>query len=71
MKKEEIKFKRGVYTIHIPFMPKIGAYGELYEQIKKTKYPKNTRRIEATLTVAIDLEEGKISYEMAQVSISK
>jgi len=67
----KIRFKKGIKTIHVPFHPEMGSYNQLYREINKCKFPKSTRRIEASLVVSIDLKEGATSYELAEVTLMK
>ncbi len=69
-KKTKVKFDNGVHTVHVPFMPPWGAYGELHSQIARIDYPKDADRIEATITVSIDLH-GDMDWEGAEVKIIK
>lgn len=71
MKSSEIKFPRGIKIVHIPFYPDIGSFEQLHRRIEKIKFPKNARRIEASITVSVDLKAGETSYQLAQVSVIK
>lgn len=67
----KVKFPKGVRTVHVPFLAELGSYDQLHKQMKKVKYPKSVRRIEASITCSIDLRKGETSYELAQVSVHK
>lgn len=68
---KKITFPKGIDTIHIPFTANIGSYNQLYKQIKRIKFPKSARRVEASLVVSIDLKEQLTNYQIAQVTLLK
>lgn len=69
--KIKVKFPKGIHTVNIPFMAKIGSYDQLYEAIEKIEPSKAARWIEATLKVNIDLKKEVLTYTSFQVSVSK
>lgn len=70
-KNTEVNFPRGVHTVHIPFIPDSGSYDQLYKQIHRIKWPKNTRYVSAQIMVSIDARYGETNYEVSQVTIEK
>lgn len=71
MRKIKVKFPKGVQRVHIPFLPELGSYDQLFREIERVEYPKKTRRIEASLVVSIDLAKGQTSYKIGEVVVSK
>lgn len=71
MKKQtEVKFDAGIKTVHVPFLPGWGAFDSLRYEISRIKYPKSAGRIEASITVIVDLE-GDMDYELGEVRVYK
>lgn len=64
-------FPKGIRTIRIPFIPNIGSYDQLYERLDTIKPPKSARRIEASITVSVDLKKGETSYQISEITVSK
>ena len=71
MTKIKVKFPKGIQKVHIPFMPNIDSYDQLYRQIERIEYPKSATRIEASIKVSIDLRHGTTSYQLSQVTVHK
>lgn len=71
VRKLKVTFPRGIHTVNIPFMGTIGAFDQIYEEVSKIDYPKSTRRIEASHTYIIELENPQLSYTISEVRLMR
>ena len=68
---KKVKFPPKIRTLHIPFMAELGSYDQLRREIDRIDCPKGTRRIEASITLSIDLTKNKLNYSLAQVTLHR
>lgn len=74
VKKIKVRFKKGIYTIKVPFEPDWGVWELIYKQfdkqLKKIEYPKKTKSINCVFVVNWDLDSGGTGYSLAEVEFN-